>query len=309
MGTFVTRLLITVNFVGLLAQALGQNSDYTSEAVRFCENEKWTEAQASILKALGTNESRYAHTWYVDGYIHKEIYKRKETGQVKSTLRTRALESFMKTIELDSMGQDAKMARLGLKYLSSTYYNDALMLTQNFDLASEKEPEIYFQKFCTLLQTAEPRAGVSRFTKEYERNMGQRYYQLWIENLNHSEIPGKIIHCYKKVLQIDSTDSDALYNISVVYYNQAVFKYRLLDSQTDMFDLITIQQECSDLISKMALPMMTKAYQLQPEKGEIVRGMMYINRALEREKDTDYFKQEVSRLIREGKIGSITHQP
>ncbi|MFM7105422.1 MAG: hypothetical protein ACKOW8_07850, partial [Flavobacteriales bacterium] len=133
--------------------------------------------------------------------------------------------------------------------------------------------------------------------------------QLWIENLNDNSLPEKIINCYKEVLRIDTADSDAWYNISVVYYNQAVFKYRLLDSKTDMFDLITIQQECSELISKKALPAMTKAYQLQPEKGEIVRGMMYIHRALEREKDTEYFKQEVSRLIREGKIGSITQQP
>lgn len=309
MGTFITRLLLTLGFAGTLGLAKGQNSDHTNEAVRQCENENWNAALTSIQQAMNSEEVRQPHTWYVDGYIHKELYKRKETGQVHSTLRTRSVESLMKTIEMDNAGKDVKMAKLGLKYLASTYYNDALMLTQTFNFSEKNEAEIYFEKFCSLMKIAEPRTGLLRFTKEFDRNMGQRFYQLWLENLNNTALPQKVINSYNEVLRIDSTDSDAWYNISVVYYNQAVFKYRLLDSQTDMFDLITIQQECSDLISKKALPAMSKAYQLQPEKGEIVRGMMYINRALEREKDTEYFKQEVSRLIREGKIGSITKQP
>ena len=309
MGNLIIRQLLALCMAGKIGLAMGQNLAYTNEAVRHCENENWTEALSSIQKAMNSEETRNAHTWYVDGYIHKELYKRKETGQVHSTMRTRSVESFMKTIEMDTVGKDIKMAKLGLKYLASTYYNDALMLTQTFNLSEENEAKNYFDKFCTLMQIAEPRTGLSRFTKEFDRNMGQRYYQLWLENLNLTSLPEKIINCYNQVLQIDTTDSDAWYNISVVYYNQAVFKYRLLDSKTDMFDLITIQQECSELISKKALPAMSKAYQLQPEKGEIVRGMMYVNRALEREKDTEYFKQEVSRLIREGKIGSINKQP
>jgi len=296
-------------FCILVGQCVAQNTPITKAAVDFCSKEDWTSAQETIARALNTEESKDPYCWYVDGYIHKEIYKLKETGQPQSLLRLRAVDSFMKALEMDDYGKHTKMTKLGLKYLASTYYNDALMLTQTFKSSTENDPISLFGKFMTIMEVADPRTGVERFTAEFERNMGQRYYQLWTEDLNNNALPEKIIQRYKRVIAIDSTDTDAWYNLSVIYYNQAVFKYRLLDSKTDIFDLVTIQQECSDLISKMALPAMTKAYQLQPEKGEVVRGMMYIHRALEHEKDTDFFKQEVSRLIREGKIGSIVKQP
>ncbi|MFM7104526.1 MAG: hypothetical protein ACKOW8_03320, partial [Flavobacteriales bacterium] len=120
MGTFITRLLYTLVVIGILVPVKGQNLDYTSEAVRQCENENWSEALSTIQNAMNTDESKLAHTWYVYGYIHKELYKRKETGQVHSTLRDRSVDAFMKIIEMDSLGKDVKMAKLGLKYLAST---------------------------------------------------------------------------------------------------------------------------------------------------------------------------------------------
>ena len=254
---------------------------------------------------MKTAEINSAFCWYVDGYIHKELYKTRETGQPNSTLRMRAVDSFMKSLELDDYNEYTKMTKLGLKYLASTYYNDALMLTQSFNATGENEPTSLFGNFLTIMEIADPRTGIVRFSQEFERNMGQRYFQLWTEDVNNTQLPGKIIDRYLRVLSLDSNDVDAWYNVGVVYYNQAVFKYRVLDSKTDIFDLVTIQQECSDLISKKALPAMSMAYNLKPEKGEVVRGMMYIHRALEHEKDTDFFRQEVSRLIRQGKISSI----
>jgi tetratricopeptide (TPR) repeat protein len=309
MGNFIARLFILAIAQSATILGLGQAVPITEQAVQLCEQEEWTGAKQKIAEALLTAESKTAFCWYVDGYIHKELYKLHETGLQNSTLRTRAVESFMKAIDLDMHNEHSKMAKLGLKYLASTYYNDALMLTQSFQMNHENEPAILFDKFKSLMQVADPRTGIVRFNQEFERNMGQRLYQLWAEDINKSELPAKIIERYSKVLTLDSNDVDAWYNISVVYYNQAVFKYRSLDSKTDIFDLVTIQQECSDLIAKKALPAMNKAYSLQPERGEVVRGMMYLHRALEHEKDTEYFKQEVSRLIREGKIGTIVKQP
>ena len=47
---------------------------------------------------------------------------------------------------------------------------------------------------------------------------------------------------------------------------------------------------------------MDKAYALAPEKGEVVHGKIILHRALDHEKDVEYFKQEIARLVREGKI-------
>jgi hypothetical protein len=66
--------------------------------------------------------------------------------------------------------------------------------------------------------------------------------------------------------------------------------------------MMTIQESASKLIREEALPLMDKAYTLAPEKGEIVKGKIILHRALDHEMDVEYFKSEVARLIREGKI-------
>jgi hypothetical protein len=53
---------------------------------------------------------------------------------------------------------------------------------------------------------------------------------------------------------------------------------------------------------------MEKAYALAPEKGEVVRGIMMMHRALDHEKDVAYFKAEIERLISEGKIKADQHK-
>jgi tetratricopeptide (TPR) repeat protein len=309
MGYLMMRGYFIFFFTTLTVWAYSQTAPITNQAAKLCEAEDWLGAQQKIAEAMKTSEINTAFCWYVDGYIHKELYKTRETGQPNSTLRMRAVDSFMKSLELDDHNEHTKMSKLGLKYLASTYYNDALMLTQSFNMAGENEPTSLFGNFLTIMEIADPRTGIVRFSQEFERNMGQRYFQLWTEDVNNTQLPEKIIDRYHRVLSLDSNDVDAWYNVGVVYYNQAVFKYRVLDSKTDIFDLVTIQQECSDLISKKALPAMSTAYNLKPEKGEVVRGMMYIHRALEHEKDTDFFRQEVSRLIKQGKIGSTVKQP
>jgi len=80
--------------------------------------------------------------------------------------------------------------------------------------------------------------------------------------------------------------------------------YRKLGPDMDMFDSITLQEEASKLIRTKALPNMERAYEIAPEKGEIVRGIMMMHRALDHEKDADFFKKEIERLINEGKIKS-----
>lgn len=309
MGHFIARNLLLLLFAVLTEIGHSQTTPITNQAAKLCEAEDWQGAQQKIGEAMKSSEINSAFCWYVDGYIHKELYKIRETGQPNSMLRMRAVDSFMKSLELDDYNEHTKMSKLGLKYLASTYYNDALMLTQSFDMTGENEPTSLFGNFLTIMEIADPRTGVVRFSQEFERNMGQRYFQLWTEDVNSNQLPEKIIDRYQRVLSLDSNDVDAWYNIGVVHYNQAVFKYRVLDSKTDIFDLVTIQQQCSDLILKKALPAMNKAYNLKPEKGEVVRGMMYIHRALEHDKDTEFFRQEVSRLIKEGKIGSIVKQP
>jgi len=299
----ITAFLFTLIAVLFLNHSGAQIMPLTNEAAKLCQEKQYRPALEKISEAkLSAEESADPYMWYVDGFIHKEIYKQEEMGNRNSSHRELAGESFLKSLEMDVHGTNTAMTKLSLKFLASSYYNDALLQTQDFDLATQDEPEKLYTKFKRFMHYAEPGTSMRKFDSEFKKSMGQRYFALWQMDIDNDFPADRAADYYAEVVRIDSTASDAYYNIAVVYYNRAVFKYRKIGPDTDIFDLIVIQQECADLIKNKALPNMEHAYKLTPEKGDVVRGLMYIHRALEHENDVEYFKNEIERLVKEGKI-------
>jgi hypothetical protein len=275
----------------------------TNEAAKLCQDKQFEAALLRIRDAKNDPlEANDPYMWYVDGFIHKEMFKLYDSGIIMSQHRESAVESLLKSLELDKMNQNTSMTRLSLKYLASTYYNDALLLTQEFDSSSELEPEKSYVKFRKLMHFAEPGTSLNKYDAEFRKSMGQRFFALWQMDVDNEYFADKSVNYYSDVVRIDSAESDAYYNIAVVYYNRAVFKYRKLGPDNDIFDLIVIQQDCAELIKNKALPNMQNAYKLNPEKAEVIRGLMYMHMALEHENDVEYFKSEIERLVKEGKV-------
>ncbi len=305
MGYTIMKTIAFTVF-GMLVFALGMSAQQlplTNEAARLCQEKQYDAALNKITEARKiSDEAASPYLWYVDGFIHKEIYKQNEMGNRNSPQREMAIESFMNSLEMDKLNQHSAMTKLSLKFLASSYYNDALLQTREFDIETDKAPTVSFNKFRKLMHVAEPGTSLKKFDGEFNKSMGQRYFMLWQMDIENADIAEKAADMYSEVVRMDSTDSDAHYNIAVIFYNKAVFKYRKIGPDTDIFDLIVIQQDCADLIKNKALVSMNKAYQLSPDKGEVVRGLMYIHRALEHENDVEYFKNEIERLILEGKI-------
>lgn len=299
----IPYLLATLLFACAALVLPAQQFELTNEAAKLCQDRQFAAALAKIDEAKkATTNLDEAYMWYVDGFIHKEIFKKDEINNRNSQHRVAAVQSFLRSLEVDKLNQHSAMTRLGLKYLASTYYNEALMQTQEFVLSNDKLPEASYAQFRKLMHYAEPGTSLKKFDNEFHKNMGQRYFALWQMDIENTLLADKAVDEYGFVVRADSTESDAWYNIAVVHYNRAVFKYRKIGPETDIFDLIVIQQECAELIKNKALPAMDKAYRLTPERGDVVRGLMYIHRALEHENDVEYFKAEIERLVREGKF-------
>jgi hypothetical protein len=280
-----------------------QQFPLASEAARLCREMQLDAAlEKSNLSIADKTESSEAYAWYVNGFVLKEIYKAREYGLRNSTYREEAIKSFANSMKLKNASQHLAMTRLALKYLASTYYNDALQAAQSISESGEDEAQTLFASFVKWMPIAEPGISMTGYEKEYTKSIGQRYFSLWQRDTDIPEYRDKATAQYEKILKLDNSDVDAYYNLSVIHYNQAVFMYRKIDHETDLFDMMTIQEAASKLIREEALPLMDKAYELAPEKGEVVRGKIILHRALDHEKDVEYFKSEIARLIREGKI-------
>lgn len=305
MGNSIIRIISGICLLLLfpVTNVSAQQLPLTNEAAKLCQEKQFDAALKKIDEAKAdAAENQNPYMWYVDGFIHKEIYKSKEMNIRNSHEREVAAESFLKSLNLDKQNQHSAMTKLSLKFIASSYYNDALLQTREFSPGGEKDAEESYARFRKFMHYAEPGSSLKKFDTEFNKSVGQRYFMLWQSDVSNNKLAEKSIDYYSAAARADSADIDAFYNIAVVNYNMAVFKYRVIGPDTDIFDLIVIQQDCADLIKNKALVNMEKAYKLDQERGDIVRGLMFIHRALEHENDVEYFKGEIERLVEEGKI-------
>lgn len=293
-------LIFLMSIVHLRISA--QSLPLTTEAARLCQDLKFDQAEEKINEAMETSEATYPYTWYVEGFIAKEIYKNRDVGNRQSVFREKALESFSKCLAMDKKNEFSEMCKAGIKYLATTFYNDALMRTREIDMQTAPEAEKLFSQFRRYMRTVDPVFPMSNYEKEFSMSMAQRYFSLWQLDMDNEELSERALNHYVHAQRMDSLESDIYYNIAVIYYNRAVFKYRKINAETDFIDLMDIQQEGSNLIKNKALVNMNKAYALDSERSDIIRGLFFIHRALEHEKDVEYFKGEINRLVSEGKI-------
>jgi len=293
-------LLLAMSFISSFVFA--QELPLTNKAAQLCQDKNLDAAVEKINEAIKSVEANQPYAWYVKGFIYKEVYKQNELNNRNSKNREVAVESFLKALEMDKKREHSEMTKAGIKYLATTYYNDALLRTRDFDLTTAAEAETLFNDFRRLMRTVDPVFAMKTYEKEFSKSMAQRYFMLWQLDYDNDEVSEKALAQYGNALRADSLDGDTHYNIAAIYYNRAVFKYRQLNADTDIFDLVNIQQECANLIKNRALVHMNKAYEIIPERGDVVRGLMFIHRALEHENDVEYFKSEIERLISEGKI-------
>lgn len=298
-----SKYIVTCLAMALCIAGWSQPLALTNEAAKLCQQMKLDAAlEMSNMALADKSEAADAYCWYVNGYVMKEIYKEREYGLRTSVFRDNAMKSFSYSKNLKNAEQHASMTRLAMKYLTSTYYNDALQASQSNVVGAEQEAYRLFETFVKWMPIAEPGVSMMGYRKEFTKSIGQRYFSLWQQDTDKPEYRDKALEQYEKIVKLDSTDVDAYYNLSVIHYNQAVFMYRKINHETDMFDMMTIQQAAAKLIREKALPLMDKSYALAPEKGEVVHGKIILHRALDHEKDVEYFKQEIERLVHEGKI-------
>lgn len=301
---YAAFIMIMLTFL-VSNHTLAQVMPLANEAARLCGERQYAKALIKSAESIASPmESADAYPWYVHGFVLKEMYKSDEAGMRKSPHRTDSERALLTALTKANASKHEQMIKLALKYLASTYYNDALQSAQVQVNGDEQEARALFAQFEHLMKVAVPETDFSLYLRELEKAFGQRYFALWERDTDRSEFRDLSAQRYEAIVRNDSSDSDAYYNLAVIHYNQAVFMYRKLGPDMDMFDSITLQEEAAKLIRTKALVNMERAYALAPEKGEVVRGIMLMHRALDHEKDVAYFKKEIERLIGEGKIKS-----
>lgn len=291
--------LLACAAVFLTLSAAAQDLPKTMRAVERFEQGDIAAARDAVLEALQDKQERqHPYTWFVKGFLFKEIFKEVEKANPYSENREIAVQAIRKSIELDTADEYLDNNRKALKYLALSYYNDAVRYTRGLTRQNFNEPQAAFDRYKELYAIAEPGYDFNGQTLEFNKNMARGCRLLYEQGGEGAVLYfDKMVDYYKKALAINPDDFQANYNLSVNYYNQGVDRIKRIDHTTEIFELMAIQDECVSLFRK-ALPYMLKAHEIKPDHQSTLKGLMAIYKSLSEDDRATAYREELESLIK-----------
>lgn len=273
-----------------------------SQAASLCESGDLNLAQQKIEQSLlDGEEKKMAYTWYVAGFIYKELYKLNETGLRTSPARTKAVDLLKTALSLDKTGEHTQNTKAALRYLAVSYFNDALKRTKEIDANNASEPEEIYLLFRNTMRLVNSYTDFTEYDKQLFKALGQAHYKLWEADTRVQSFASKSAEYYQRVLLLDENDCESLFNLVILHYNQGVYKIRSLDISTDISEMIPIQESAIRQFNK-ALPYAKQCFETCPAKIEYYKGLMFCHRALGNEQEYDRLKKELESKIQTGEL-------
>jgi hypothetical protein len=237
-----------------------------------------------------------ASTFYYKGNIYKELFKQKEDQNKQSPYRIIAVESFKKSLEIESDGTYSESSKKNLKYLAETVYNHAATSLTS----AEYEVAISNYKFYKeIISFAFPNTDFQDKDVMFNLALATIYSKLAEKDSASAKLYyPKTIALFNEVLAIDSNNVSANYNMGILYYNQGVEIVNNMDYSLDIEQLNQVQDRIIELFKK-SLPYMLKAYELNPKRKETLIGLQGIYFSLNDIEKSEAYKKELEALEKE----------
>lgn len=214
--------------------------------------------------------------WHIRGFIYKDIYIRNEQNIPESKARDEAIYSHKKCIENDPEGTLVAQSRNAITYLSVSYYNDAIEIMDARSPKGIDEANDLYEKYKEITLYLYPDSSMTNSDIDYYLAMSTAHRKIYerdrIKNESHFEISNEYL---TRVLDLDPQNWAALYSKSVSYYNKGAYNLERLPEAQGITDIYRIEAESMRSI-EFALPYMMKAYEIDPEKIEAVKGLKTI---------------------------------
>lgn len=276
--------------LGLTNVGFTQVNPQVAKAAELCAEKKYDEALAQIDDGFKANNlNTDPNAWFVKGFILKELYKQKESNLRQSNYRYRSVAALKKAQEFDANLEFAANIEAALQFIAFTYFNDALLRSAEMDNESENEPIDLYKKFEELYKGSE--AELKDLKVEFNSKMAEGHYRNWIKNSEDNHHYALCLEYYSKVLILDNRNCTANLNLAIVNYNQGVYMIRKIGAQTDIMDLIAIQDESVKKF-KTAIPFAQQAFASCAPSPTNYKVLMFVNRALGKEDEFLRLKKE-----------------
>lgn len=276
----------------ILASTSFAQLEKVQQAYDYVTQGKLDSAQLLIDVAIKDVEAeKDFQSWYIRGFIYKEIYKQKETSNFQSSARDISIESLKKALELDLQKQQTASILQNLKFLGSKYKNDAI---KNMDTLNYELSESLFEKFIATYKVCDPTFVEKTNRIEYYLAISYKFQEAFEQvNTKHTlELSEKYL---QKALDIDLNSATANKNYALLYYNMGVNVIKRMDYDVDLEQLYMYQDQATKLF-KQAEPYMLKAHSISPNDKTIVEGLQGIYYQLNDNDKSNEYKKKLEEL-------------
>ncbi|MCA1761467.1 MAG: hypothetical protein ABR574_03825 [Cryomorphaceae bacterium] len=276
----------------------GQNDQKIQDAYALYNQGMYVDASEMIDEVVITKNGKSSKVaWHIRGFIYKDLYIHVDNEDRNSKAREMAVESFKRSIRLDEAGTLEENNRKALRYLGISFFNDASDIIEERDIYEIDRANDKYLVYKDIMLFLYPDTALKDKDIEVYLALSTAHRKIYEsdrdENEEHYQ---KSLDYLKLVLEIDPKNWAANYSYSVSHYNRGAANLQKLANAEKLMDIYQIQAESMRSI-EIALPYMYKAYEIDPEKIEAIKGLKWIFFNLHQEEESEKYDKKLKDLI------------
>lgn len=213
--------------------------------------------------------------WYLEGFIYKELYKKYENENFNSPYRAKSLNSFKKSLKLDTVIARTKTTKELIRYLAGRFYNDAVLTLDSLNYLTSI---LCYEQYRDAALILDSILDIKKKDIEFNLALGTIYVEIYnsdkIKNLQFFNLTRDT---YMKILNWDPNNYTANYDLGLLYWNKGVHLMNNIDYELNLDSVMQVQNY-SVSIFKESLPFAQKAYEMEPKREEtliVLSGIFY----------------------------------
>ncbi len=287
------EIIISILYILILYIPAKCQYDVIKRAYEGYQNGHLKEAKTYVDSAMTFQSlTKDPSTWYLRGFIYKDLFKGEKNNNF---YREEAISAFTYLLEMENIEKYQKDAIQNIKFLSTSYYNDAVTSLDRGDL---EDAIMHYNKFgFTYLIGEDTTIDLLERDIDFYLAIGSKLTALNNRDTTDSDhYFEQAIAQFNKVLELDDLNLKANYNLGVLYYNKAVSMIADLDyNDIDIFAISELEDRSIQLFD-IALPYLQRANQINPYDINILEGLSGIYFSLRDFEKSNQFKAKVEEL-------------
>lgn len=253
-----------------------QSGIHYNAAMMFVQQGAIDSAKKEIDLHMKEAESQMdPESWYLFGFVYKELYKKYENTNFNSPYRIQAFESYKKSLSLDSNTARQKATRDQIRYLGGRFYNDAVTTLDTIRFATSVT---CYQQYREAAMISDPGFDIKKKDIEFYLALASTYDAVYnIDKKKNVKYFDLTRETYLQVLSWDANNYTANYNLGLLFWNKGVDLMYDIDYDINLDSVMAVQNHSVDLF-KESLPFAEKAYEIEPKREEtliVLSGIYY----------------------------------